>query len=89
MCKDGADAPAWGGQPFHEGEGGLRQGQVAREVLVGVERGCKPGAKPPYYLCRVESQASKGNWGLRSGRVSLAGGAPVDEFCFGNREFDV
>ena len=89
MREEGANAGARGGQSFHEGEGGLGQGQAAPEVLLGVEWGCEPEAKPSYYLCGVENQASKGNWGPRVGRVSLAGGALVDEFHFGDREFNV
>ena len=37
----------------------------------------------------MENQASKGDWGPLGGRVSLAGGAPLDELCFGDREFNV
>ena len=63
MCEERAGTCAGGGQSSHEGERGLGQGQAAREMLLGIDRGREPEAQLSYYLFRVENQASEGDQG--------------------------
>ena len=87
VVEEGPYPRAGGGEPFDEGEAGLGQGDPMGKMVLGVQRRGEPVTEPHDYSGRAEDEAVQCD-GCLGGRGPLAGGPPVDEFGFRDREVD-
>ena len=87
VAKERPDPRAGGGEPFNKGEAGLGQGDPVGEVVLGVQCWGEPVAKPSNHPGGADDEAVQCD-GCLGGRGPLAGGPPVDKFCFGGRKLD-
>ena len=81
VVEEGLDPCPGGGESFDEGETGLGQGNSVGEVVLGVERRGEPVAGLSNHSRGLEDEAVQSDGGVGEGGP-LAGGPPVDEFCF-------
>ena len=85
MTEEGGEADPRGGEAFNSHEGSLCLGQPFDKMGAGCDRGGEPVTQPPDLVLGREDRPVEVDRSIGDS-VSVPGRAPVDEFCFWDRE---